>query len=224
MTDGNGRTRIKICGITNLDDASCAIEAGADFLGFIFHPESPRFVRPEEVTVLTGAIRVEFGVQVPRFVGVFVNETVERVQAVLTTSGLDLAQLHGDESPETVARLAPQAFKAIRPQTRQDVEEALAAYGQSLRNDGGVPQLLLDAYHPERRGGTGLQADASLARMAARRCRLMLAGGLEPDNVGRAIEEIQPWGVDVSSGVERAKGIKDHAQIQAFVQVVRGVS
>jgi phosphoribosylanthranilate isomerase len=184
MTIGNDGTKIKICGITNLDDARCAVEAGVDFLGFIFFPKSPRFILPEEAAALTRGIRVDYGGHAPRLVGVFVNESVERVQAVLGAVGLDLAQLHGDESPETVARLVPRAFKAIRPQTRQDVDQALAAYGQVLPDDAEVPQLLVDAYHPERLGGTGLQADVGLAGTAARRCRLMLAGGLGPVGPG----------------------------------------
>ena len=221
---GNEATKIKICGITNLADARCAIEAGVDFLGFIFYPMSPRFILPREAAMLTRAIRAEYGAEPPRLVGVFVNESVEGVQAVLGGAGLDLAQLHGNEPPEVVARLAPRAFKAIRPQTHQDVDEALAAYGQLVQNHDKLPQLLLDAYHPERLGGTGLQADSSLAQAASLQCRLLLAGGLGPENVGQAIKEVQPWGVDVSSGVERAKGLKDHTRVRALVKAVRAVS
>jgi phosphoribosylanthranilate isomerase len=224
MMIGDDRTRIKICGITNLDDARCAVEAEVDFLGFIFYPRSPRYIAPEEATALVQVIRAEHGASAPLFVGVFVNEAVGHVQAVLDVAGLDLAQLHGAESPKTVERLAPRAFKAIRPQRGEDVDEALAAYGHVLPANDQLPQLLLDAYHPERFGGTGLQADVELARPAARRCRLLLAGGLGPETVGQVIEEVRPWGVDVSSGVERDKGIKDHTRIRAFVQAVKGVS
>lgn len=224
MMTGNRGAKIKICGITNLADARCAVEAGVDFLGFIFYPKSPRFLLPKEAKALAQAIKAEYSTRAPRLVGVLVNETVEGVLDVLSTAGLDLAQLHGKEPPEVVARLAPRAFKAIRPQTYQDVDEALSTYGQSMQNDDGLPQLLLDAYHPGLLGGTGLQAETNLARAAAQRCRLLLAGGLGPENVGQAIEEVQPWGVDVSSGVERAKGLKDHARMRAFVQAVKAVS
>lgn len=222
MTYANQPTRIKICGITNLDDARCAAKAGADFLGFIFYARSPRFVAPERAAAIAQALRGEFGAQAPRLVGVFVNESVERVQAVLDAAGLDLAQLHGDEPPEVVQKLHPRAFRAIRPQTCDQAERAITAYGNLFLDDEAVPQLLVDAYHPRQFGGTGIQANLAVARLAARRCRLLLAGGLAPETVGPAIEQVQPWGVDVSSGVERAKGIKDHARIRAFVRAIEG--
>ena len=217
-------TRVKICGLTNLDDARCAAAAGAGFLGFIFHPQSPRYVAPERVAFITRAVRSEFGPQTPRFVGVFVNESVERVRSVLDAAGLDLAQLHGDEPPDTVRHLQPHAFKAIRPQSRDDAQASAAAYCDIVAADERLPQLLLDAYHPERYGGTGLQTDWDLARAIAPTCRLLLAGGLAPENVADAVAEVRPWGVDVSSGVEREKGVKDHSRVWAFVQAARGAA
>jgi phosphoribosylanthranilate isomerase len=214
--------RVKICGITNLDDARCAVESGAGFLGFIFYPPSPRFVRSEQVAAITHAIRSEFGIHAPRFVGVFVDEPVDLVRTVLDSAGLDLAQLHGDETPNEVRMLYPHAFKAIRPRTRDDAEATAAAYCRAVPDDGALPQLLLDAYHPEHFGGTGIPADLNLARSLAHRFRLLLAGGLTPEMVGPAIEQVRPWGVDVSSGTERAKGIKDHARIRAFIKAARG--
>jgi phosphoribosylanthranilate isomerase len=157
-------------------------------------------------------------------VGVFVSESVEHVQSVLDTVHLDLAQLHGDESANEVQQLHPHAFKAIRPQTASEARSALAAFRNCLLSDESLPQLLLDAYHPERFGGTGLQADLAVARSVAGDCRLLLAGGLGPETVAEAIEAVRPWGVDVSSGVEQSKGIKDHARLQAFAQAVRGTS
>lgn len=222
MTCSSQPTRIKICGITNLDDARCAAEAGADFLGFIFYAQSPRFVAPERVAAIAQALRGEFGTQAPRLVGVFVNESAGRVQTILDATGLDLAQLHGHESPEVVQKLHPRAFKAIRPQTRDQAKRAIAAYGNLFLDDEAVPQLLIDAYHPRQFGGTGIQANLTVARVAAQHCRLLLAGGLAPGTVGTAIEQAQPWGVDVSSGVERAKGIKDHVKIRAFVRAIEG--
>jgi len=215
-------TRVKICGITNLDDARCAARAGADFLGFILYPKSPRFLPPPQIAVITHAIRREFGASAPRCVGVFVNEPVDQVQAWLDAARLDLAQLHGHESPEEVRRLHPRAFKAIRPQTRDDAQASFAAYRPALPEDQALPQLLLDAYHPERFGGTGLPVDLTVAQPVAAQCRLLLAGGLTPDTVGAAIEAVRPWGVDVSSGVERTVGTKDHVRIEAFIHVVRG--
>ena len=214
-------TRIKICGITNVDDARCAAEAGADFLGFIFYPKSPRNVTLEQTATITQTIRREFGADAPRCVGVFVSETVEHVMAVLDIAGLDLSQLHGDESPTEVRMLHPRAFKAIRPQALAEAAAAVDAYCDIAPADIAMPQLLMDAYHPHQHGGTGILADLALARTLAPRLRLMLAGGLTPETVGPAIEQVRPWGVDVSSGVEQTPGVKDHARVWDFVQAVR---
>lgn len=222
MTMPTRHTLIKICGITNLNDARCAAEAGAGLLGFVLFPKSLRYVLPAQVAVITQAIRSELGARAPRMVGVFVNDPADSVKAVLDAAHLDLAQLHGNEPPGEVQQLQPRAFKAIRPQNPNEAEAAMAAYSNTFLSDEDLPQLLLDAYHPERFGGTGIQADLSAARSVANDCRLLLAGGLTPETVGGAIEAVQPWGVDVSSGVEQAKGIKDHARVRAFVQAVRG--
>jgi phosphoribosylanthranilate isomerase len=222
MMCASNRTQVKICGITNLDDARCAADAGADFLGFVLYPNSPRFVAPERVAVITQAIRAEFGPSSPRCVGVFVDEPVRRVQACLDAAHLDLAQLHGSERPDEVGRLHPRAFKAIRPQIHDDAGAAVATYRDVFPDSQALPQLLLDAYHPGQFGGTGLKADWTVARSVAHQCRLLLAGGLTPETVGAAIEAVRPWGVDVSSGVERERGIKDHVRIRAFIHAIRG--
>jgi phosphoribosylanthranilate isomerase len=221
MKGHSGPVRIKICGITNLEDARCAAGAGADFLGFVFYNKSPRFVAPEQVAAITRAIRSEWGAATLRFVGVFVDEPVAAVQAVLDAAGLDLAQLHGDEPPGEVQRLAPRAFKAIRPRSPDEAEATLDVYREVLPADAGLPQLLVDAYDPRQYGGTGTRADWAVARLLAGHCRLLLAGGLAPETVGAAIEAVRPWGVDVSSGVERAPGLKDHARVHAFTHAVR---
>jgi len=226
---------VKICGITNLEDARCAAEAGADFLGFIFYPSSSRYVTPEQAGEIIQAIRTEFGDAGPRCVGVFVDEPVNAVRAAIKTAGLDLVQLHGAESSAEVAALAPYTFKALRPQTLAEAQAALAQYFpqrieriqteissvQSAKSVESVPQLLVDAYHPQEKGGTGLVADVEIARWLAERCRLLLAGGLTPENVADAIAQVRPWGVDVSSGVEAVKGKKDHAKVRAFVTAVK---
>lgn len=214
---------VKICGITNLEDARVAAEAGADFLGFIFYPKSPRYVTPEQAGKITRAIRAEFAEQSPRFVGVFVDEPVDAVRTIIETAGLDLAQLHGAETPAEVTALAPYAFKALRPQTLAEAQQALKTYVPAPSTVYGLPStpdLLIDAYHPHQMGGTGQVADLEIARWLAERCRLLLAGGLTPDNVVDAIAQVRPWGVDVSSGVEIAKGRKDHGKVRAFIKAV----
>ncbi|MBN1875092.1 MAG: phosphoribosylanthranilate isomerase [Anaerolineae bacterium] len=221
---------VKVCGITNVEDARCAAGAGADFLGFIFYPKSPRYIAPEQAGEITRAIRAELGEAAPRFVGVFVDEPVDIVRAVIKTAGLDLAQLHGTEPLETVAALAPHSFKAIRPQTLAEAQQAYTDYLMSSLSMPHLtsripypsfPHLLVDAYHPQQKGGTGQVANLEIARWLAERCRLLLAGGLTPDNVAGAIAQVQPWGVDVSSGVEVIKGKKDHSKIAAFIKAAK---
>jgi phosphoribosylanthranilate isomerase len=129
--------------------------------------------------------------------------------------------LHGREPPSEVRKLYPRAFKALRPQTRDEAEAAVVAYRDVAPNDEALPQFLVDAYHAQQFGGTGTLADQDVARWLATRFRLLLAGGLAPENVGPAIERVRPWGVDVSSGVEASKGIKDHDRVRAFIEVVR---
>jgi indole-3-glycerol phosphate synthase/phosphoribosylanthranilate isomerase len=216
------RTRIKICGITRLADAQAAARAGADMLGFIFYPPSPRAVPVGEAARIVRAIRQEFGSAAPWMVGVFVNEPPERVREVLREAGLDLAQIHGDEAPErTVEALAPAAYAALRSRTPVQALDEAARFERAMAADKEVPQILADAYDPQRYGGTGQEADPEVARALAARYRLLLAGGLTPENVGRAIAAISPWGVDVASGVEAAPGIKDHGRVRAFCDAVR---
>jgi phosphoribosylanthranilate isomerase len=214
-------TVIKICGITNVDDAYCAAEAGADLLGFIFYHKSPRHVTVREAAFIAGAVRGAFGTQAPRLVGVFVDEPIECVHGVLEAAALDLAQLHGDESPDEVRALSPRAFKAVRPRDLDQARAARVTYEETVPDDVGIPQLLVDAYHPQQHGGTGLQTDLDLARWLAQRVRLLLAGGLTPETVAPIIEQVRPWGVDVSGGVERVKRFKDHARVRAFIDAVR---
>lgn len=212
---------MKICGITTLSDGLAAAEAGADMLGFIFYPPSPRAVEPVDAGAIAQAVRRTLGGTRPRFVGVFVNAPTTEVRRTIAAAHLDMVQLHGSEPPEVVAQFGPQALKAIRPQTVAEAEEALAAYEPTFTQPPERPNLLADAYHPVRAGGTGLRADVTVARALARRCRLMLAGGLTPENVREAIETVAPWGVDVSSGVEASPGVKDHARVRAFMDAVR---
>jgi phosphoribosylanthranilate isomerase len=202
---------IKICGLTNLDDALAALDAGADYLGFNFYPKSPRYVTPEAC----GRIRAELSRRGSRAtsVGVFVNNPIAEVATLLDTCGLDLAQLHGDERAEHLTVLWGRAFKVVRnPGALDDAEaQALSVFSP------GQPALMVDALAPNLYGGSGQLADWQAAARLAARYPLFLAGGLNPANVGAAIEQVNPWGVDVASGVEAAPGQKDHAKMRAFV-------
>ena len=208
--------KVKICGLTSVEDAVVAVEAGADLLGFIFHPKSPRYIEPVAVADLLADLRIRIGQPLPITVGVFVNVVADQVGRVLDQTGLDLAQLHGDEDAATVAQLDGRGFKAVRP-TSLDAANTFADQFASLPAPD-APQLFVDAYSPTLYGGAGVVGDWSLAHgLAVKVSRLLLAGGLTPDNVAHAIAAAQPWGVDVSSGVEAAPGRKDHAKVRAFI-------
>jgi len=210
--------RVKICGITHLEDALAAEEAGADFLGFVFHPPSPRYVSPERAGEIIAALRRSEGGasrdRPIRTVGVFVDEELDRVWEALRTCNLDYAQLHGEEPPEYVAALGKRAIKALRVRSTADVE--------SLR-DYEAAAYLLDAYHPTMPGGTGKTWNWELAMGARQYGRIILAGGLTPGNVAEAVRRVRPYGVDVSSGVESAPGRKDIAKVQRFLAAAKGL-
>lgn len=200
------RTRVKICGITRAQDAHAAAEAGADALGFVFHEASPRAVTAAQVQAITASL--------PPFittVGLFVDAPASQVQDILQSCSLDLLQFHGNETPEYCRQFDRPYLKALRMQPDVDVA-ALAAQYDDARG------LLLDSYHPAQAGGTGESFD--WARIPPLSAPLVLAGGLDPDNVAQAIAAVRPWAVDVSSGVEKDKGIKDAAKIVAFMQAV----
>lgn len=210
--------QVKICGITNLEDARAAARAGADLLGFIFYPPSPRFVEPETAAQILQELR-RTEARLPRFVGVFVNAEAEQVAAVMDRCRLDLAQLHGDEPPAVLAALGGRAFKALRPATQEAADREGDRFGPLGCATG--PQLLVDGYRPGVYGGTGQTADWAGIRPVAHRYRLLLAGGLSPENVQEAIRAVRPWGVDVSSGVEAEPGRKDHRAVRAFVAAAK---
>jgi phosphoribosylanthranilate isomerase len=201
-------TIIKICGIKTLIDALAAIDAGVDFLGFNFYPKSTRFIEKEICAEITSVLKREYP-QI-KLVGVFVNSAVGEVKNILETCSLDLAQLHGDETPEMFAQLVPRAFKAFR-----GIPSDITGYE---RNES--PALLVDAAVKGVYGGSGVTADWSAAAELAKRYPLLLAGGLTPENVADAVLQVRPWGVDVASGVESAAGEKDAAKMKAFVQAV----
>ena len=208
--------KVKICGLTNLEDTLVAIEAGVDMIGFNFYPKSPRYLSPAVCAGLVEELR-ERGI-VTVTVGVFVNSPVETVADILEKCDLQLAQLHGDEPPTYLEVLGDFAYKAIRPKTVTEAREALRQYaGQGVP----APALLLDAHKVGHYGGTGQRGDWGLAAELARTEPILLAGGLTPDNVSEALSQVRPWGVDVASGVERAPGSKDHQKIEAFLRAVR---
>ncbi|MCB0084520.1 MAG: phosphoribosylanthranilate isomerase [Caldilineaceae bacterium] len=211
-------TTIKICGLTNLADALVATQAGADLLGFIFFPKSPRYVSPE--TTATIILEVRAANPAIKTVGVFVNEPAERIVAVMTATGLDYAQLHGDETADWFGPLPGRCYKGLRPADGAEAASQAAAFAPLSTIDG--LRWMLDAYDPAAYGGTGQRADWHTAATLARQYPgLLLAGGLTPENVAQVIQLVQPWGVDVASGVEAEPGRKDHAKVQAFIENVR---
>jgi phosphoribosylanthranilate isomerase len=204
-------TIIKICGIKTLEDALAAIDSGADYLGFNFYPKGVRFIEKEICAEITSVLKREHP-QI-KLVGVFVNSPVDEVNHILKTCSLDLAQLHGDETPEMFSQLAPRAFKAFR-----GIPTDITGY---KHND--VPAFLVDAAVKGMYGGSGVTADWSAAAELAKKYPLLLAGGLTPENVADAVRQVRPWGVDVASGVESTAGEKDASKMKAFVQAVHGL-
>ncbi len=206
-------TRVKICGITTLEDALVAAEAGADLLGFIFYPPSPRYVFPDRMKSIIKSVRdTHAAVQ---FVGVFVDEAFEAVRMIVSLCNLDYAQLHGAESPAMVEALQDQGIKVIkgfRVRDRRSLAEV-----ERYR----ATAYLLDSYLPQQRGGTGTTFDWSLAVRAKAFGPILLAGGLTPENVGRAVCAVHPWGVDVASGVEASPGRKDHDRVRRFIAAAK---
>src|SRR5512136_1446481 len=204
-------TEVKICGITNREDALAAVHAGADGLGFIFYPASPRFVKPDRareiIRALPGSICR---------VGVFVDQDPEEVRGIMRFCRLDLIQLHGKESSDYCALFPPSVLiKAVSP----GKEEDLAVLG-----DYPVKAILMDAGGPGQPGGTGRTCDWSLAKKAGERHRLILAGGLHPGNILLALETVFPQAVDVGSGVEERPGKKDSAKVKDLVAAVKQFS
>ncbi len=208
------RTKVKICGITNAEDAVAAAEAGADALGFIFYQKSPRYIVP--------AVAAQIIAGLPPLitpVGVFVNEGLATVRSIMDTCGLAMAQLHGDEPAMYCRELSRPAMKAFRLKDRGSLL-ALAEY----QGRGGVRGFVLDRFSEVAYGGTGQVTDWALAAEVAKTASVLLAGGLTPDNVADAIRSVRPYAVDVSSGVESVPGKKDHEKLRAFLDAVAVVS
>ena len=200
--------RIKICGITNVEDALAAVEAGADALGFVFYEKSLRCINPVKAAEIISRL--------PPFiqtVGLFVDEDAEKINWTADYCGLDLVQLHGDESPEDCLEVNRRVIKAFRVQNIVSIDPL---------NTYQVAGYLLDAWSPDAYGGTGRTFNWELAEAARKFGPIILAGGLSPDNIAEAITSVNPYGVDVSSGVESAPGKKDAALIKKFIRIVKG--
>jgi phosphoribosylanthranilate isomerase len=200
---------VKICGITSMQDAEAAVEAGADSLGFVFWPKSPRFIDPHRARAIVSNL--------PPFVvpvGVFVNQPAAHVRGVAALVRLGAVQLHGDEDVLYVAGMDYPVIKAVSIE-RGDETDRIDSWPRRT-------MLLLDVHDPMSRGGTGRTIDWSAAAPIAARRRTLLAGGLTPDNVAQAVARVQPYGIDVSSGVECSPGVKDHARIRALFEALHG--
>jgi len=201
--------KVKICGITNVEDALAAIEMGADLIGFNFYPQSKRYVTPDQARAIIDKL--------PTFVdiaGIFVNAAGEHVRAVAKMCSLNWVQLHGDETPEYCEALrwiSAKVIKAIRVKDVADIERA---------NDYYTDAILLDAFHPEEYGGTGQKFDWNLVRRL--QTRVFLAGGITPENAVEAVE-VGAYGIDICSGIESSPGKKDHEKMQKLFDNIKHV-
>lgn len=202
-------TRIKICGITREDDALAAAAHGADFLGFIFVPGTPRYVAPERAAAIARAVRGKG--DAPKFVGVFRDASNDYIRSIADLVSLDVVQLHGGESEDDIRALGLPAVKTLR------VGDALP----ETRATPSAAWLLFDTYDERRGGGTGRRFDWSLLAAYERSKPFFLSGGLRPDNVAAAISLVRPDAIDVCSGVEAAPGIKDHGKLSALFERIK---
>lgn len=202
--------RVKICGITNKEDALHAVENGADALGFVFFEKSPRCVSRDQAAAIIAELP-----PLVTTVGLFVNSTRETISETIRVCGLNVVQLHGDELPEECHYDGVKVVKALRLRQQSDLEEAARFL---------TPTLLVDAYVPGEYGGTGSLSDWELARQLAAQRRVILAGGLTPENVAAGIEAVRPYAVDVSSGVEATPGKKDPRKVSLFIKNAKELS
>jgi phosphoribosylanthranilate isomerase len=203
------QVKVKICGITNLNDAMAAVDFGADALGFVFFEGSPRFISYDKA----GAIIM----RLPSFVttvGVFVNQKTKEVEKIIDLTGIDVVQLHGNETPE-MCNVSRRVIKAIRVKSLESLDP-LKNFKEK------VSAFLLDTFTPDILGGTGQIFNWDIAVDAKQFGRIILAGGLTPGNITEAVRRVRPYGVDVSSGVEFEKGKKDHKKMRLFIDRAKG--
>ena len=204
---GYGVPRVKICGITNIDDARHAATCGADALGFVFYPGSPRFVDPDTARRIIADLP-----PLVITVGLFVNEHPARIRERVEFCGLSTVQLHGDEEPDQCNYPPCRVIKALRLQGTME-SDLFASYQ--------VSALLIDAYVSDQFGGTGQRCDWAQAAEIAAQHRVILAGGLNPENVAEAVRQVHPYGVDVSSGVEQKPGQKAPEKVAQFIHMAK---
>lgn len=202
------KVHVKVCGITRAKDALLAAELGASAVGFIFWPKSPRFIEPSRARAIVALLP-----PMVTAVGVFVDQPIGHVRRVADTAGLGVVQLHGRESSAYCRSVGRRVVKALSIE-KGSIMAVLKSLPASMT-------LLLDAHDPVLVGGTGRTIDWKVAARVAQRRRVILSGGLRPDNVALAIERVRPYGVDVSSGVETRPGVKDARRMRAFFQAVR---
>lgn len=205
-------TRVKICGITNQEDALVSVKFGSDALGFNFYKKSPRYILPKKARQI-----IENMPEKILNVGVFVNENIEKIIEIAESAKLDAIQLHGEETPEFVRKLKTktdlEVIKAFRVSPNFEPEK-IVEYG--------VDAILLDAYSPNERGGTGETFDWEIANRTQKIFpKMYLAGGLSPENISRAILEVRPFGVDACSCLEKEKGVKDLQKLERFLSAVK---
>jgi len=199
--------KVKICGITNYQDAISAVDMGADLLGFNFYPKSPRFISPEKAVKIINKL--------PGFIdiaGVFVNESFKQIQETISQCQLNWVQLHGDESPkfcQLFLSLNVKTMKALRVKAQSDIRQAESYFTDAI---------LLDAFHPEKYGGTGITFDWNIVGHIGK--RIFLAGGINPDNAATAVK-LGVYGIDVCSGIEEAPGKKDHEKMKKLFENIR---
>ncbi len=198
---------VKICGLTNVEDALAAVDFGADILGFVFAPSARQVTREMVAGIVE---RLPAGIST---VGVFVDAPLEEVQETMRVCDLNLAQLHGSESPEFCRAVGPQVIKSFR--VKDD-----SVLGMMPRYE--VAAYLLDGYDPVLKGGAGRTFDWEIARRAVAHGRVILSGGLTEENVGRAVAFVKPYAVDACSGVEGRPGVKDHAKMKSFIRAAKG--
>ena len=203
------QVKVKICGITNLADAMAAVDFGADALGFVFFQGSPRFISYNDAAAIIKKL--------PSFtttIGVFVDERPEQIEKIIGLTYIDVVQLHGNEPPE-ICNFSRRIIKAIRVKSLESLEPLIHYKDR-------VSAFVLDTFTPEIFGGTGQIFNWDIAIEAKQVGRIILAGGLTPDNVAEGVKRVRPYGVDVSSGVESGKGEKDHRKLRLFIERAKG--
>ncbi len=200
--------KIKICGITNVEDASISVDYGADAIGFVFYPQSSRYISPDKAAQITAIMPPFVSV-----VGIFVDASFEFIKEVINKVDIDVVQLHGNESPDFCKMFDCKIIKAFRIQNAETLEVCKNYLNISW---------LLDAFNPDLIGGTGKVFDWQIALKARLlNPRIILSGGLTPENVADAIQKVRPMAVDVSSGIEKSPGKKDHQKLKAFIKAAK---